>query len=104
VSDLLLRKNGYARTAQIEYENGGADAVDHKEHYLLNYGDDDLMDLIYLQRLDDIQRVERIIIYQLLGKKRNKQRDFLNTGHGLSRHEIEARDSRWNEKDDFTSD
>ena len=62
------------------------------------------MDLIYLQRLDDIQRVERIIIYQLLGKKRNKQRDFLNTGHGLSRHEIEARDSRWNEKDDFTSD
>ena len=59
--DFLLRLSGYARTAQIQYEKGGADATDHVKHFLLNCDDDDLMDLIYLQRLDDIQRVEKII-------------------------------------------
>uniref|UniRef100_M4BRR3 Retrotransposon gag domain-containing protein n=1 Tax=Hyaloperonospora arabidopsidis (strain Emoy2) TaxID=559515 RepID=M4BRR3_HYAAE len=59
--DFLLRLNGYARTANIQYEKGGADSADHVEHFLLNCGDDDLMDLIYPQGLDDIQRVEKII-------------------------------------------
>ena len=53
--------NGYARTAKIQYNKGGADATDHVKHFLLNCDNDDLMDLIYLQRLDDIQRVEKII-------------------------------------------
>ena len=55
VCDFLLRLNGYAQTAQIQYERGGADAADHVDHFLLNCGDDDLMDLIYPQRLDDIE-------------------------------------------------
>ena len=72
VCDFLLRQNGYARTAQIQYEKEGAIAADHVEHFLLNCGDDDLIILIYPQRLDDIQRVEKIISHRLLGDKRKK--------------------------------
>uniref|UniRef100_H3GXY6 Retrotransposon gag domain-containing protein n=1 Tax=Phytophthora ramorum TaxID=164328 RepID=H3GXY6_PHYRM len=39
VCDFLLRLNGYARTAQIQYEKGGADAADHVEHFQLSSGD-----------------------------------------------------------------
>ena len=65
--DFLLRLNGYARAAQIQYEKGGAESEDHVEHFLLNCGDDDLMDFIYPQRLGDIHRVEQIISHRLLG-------------------------------------
>ena len=43
--DFLLRLSGYARTAQIQYDKGGADATDNVDHFLLNCGDDDLMGL-----------------------------------------------------------
>ena len=66
VCDFLLRLNGYARAAQIQYEKGGAESEDHVEHFLLNCGDDDLMDFIYPQRLGDIHRVEQIISHRLL--------------------------------------
>ena len=36
VCNFLLRLNGYARAAQIQYDKGGADAADHVEHFLLN--------------------------------------------------------------------
>ena len=70
---LLLRLNGYARKsrkARNQYGKKFADAADHAEHFLLNCGDDDLMDMIYPQRLDDIQRVKKIISHRLLGEKR----------------------------------
>jgi hypothetical protein len=102
VCDFLLRLNGYARTAQIQYEKGGADAADNVEHFLLNCGDDDLLDPIYPQRLDDIQRVEKIISYQFLGEEQKKQRDRVKTGHGLSLHKKERRDSRRKDRDDGT--
>ena len=102
VCDFLLRLNGYARTAQIQYEKGGADAADNVEHFLLNCGDDDLLDLIYPQRLDDIQRVEKIISYRFLGEEQKKQRDRVKTGHGLSLHKRERRDSRRKDRDDGT--
>ena len=70
--------NGYARSAQLQYDKGGADAEDHVEHFLLNCGDDDLMDFIYTHRLCDIHRVEEIISHRLLGEKRNKQRDRIS--------------------------
>ena len=56
--DFLLRLNGYARAAQVQYEKGGAESEGHVEHFLLNFGDDDLMDFIYPQQLGDIHRVE----------------------------------------------
>ena len=31
-----------------QYEKGGAKSEDHVEHFLLNCGDDNLMDFIYL--------------------------------------------------------
>ncbi|GMF56490.1 unnamed protein product [Phytophthora fragariaefolia] len=77
ICDFLIRLNGYARTAKIQYEKGGANAADHVEQFLLNCGDDDIMDLLYPLQLADIQRVEQIINKKILGEKRKKQRDRL---------------------------
>ncbi|GMF51645.1 unnamed protein product [Phytophthora fragariaefolia] len=77
ICDFLIRLNGYARTAKFQYEKGGADAVDHVEQFLLNCGDDGIMDLLYPLQLADIQRVEQIINKKILGEKRKKQRDRL---------------------------
>ncbi|GMF44359.1 unnamed protein product [Phytophthora fragariaefolia] len=78
ICDFLIRLNGYARTAKIQYGKGDADASDHVEHFLLNCGDDDIMDLLYPMRLDDIERVEKIINTKILGEKRKRQRDRLS--------------------------
>ncbi|POM75789.1 LOW QUALITY PROTEIN: Hypothetical protein PHPALM_7058 [Phytophthora palmivora] len=77
ICDFLTRLNGYARTAKIQYERGGADAADHVEQFLLNCGDDDIMDMLYPLQLNDIHRVEQIINKKILGEKRKKQRDRL---------------------------
>ncbi|POM80689.1 LOW QUALITY PROTEIN: Hypothetical protein PHPALM_1443, partial [Phytophthora palmivora] len=77
ICDFLTRLNVYARTAKIQYERGGADAADHVEQFLLNCGDDDIMDMLYPLQLNDIHRVEQIINKKILGEKRNKQRDRL---------------------------
>ncbi|EGZ15249.1 hypothetical protein PHYSODRAFT_260030 [Phytophthora sojae] len=61
VCDFLVRLNGYAKSAKIQYEAGGADAADHVEHFLLHCRDDDVMDLLYPQQLTDIKKVEKII-------------------------------------------
>ncbi|GMF27075.1 unnamed protein product [Phytophthora fragariaefolia] len=68
----LIRLNGYARTTKTQYGKGGADAFDHVELFLLNCGDDDIMDLLYPMRLDDIERVEMIINTKILGEKRKR--------------------------------
>ncbi|KAE8969746.1 hypothetical protein PF011_g26683 [Phytophthora fragariae] len=80
ICDFLLRLNGYARAAKIQYEAGGPQAASHDEHFLLHCGDDAVMDQLYPQRLSDIQRVEKIINQKLLGDKRKKQRDRTATG------------------------
>ncbi|GMF49052.1 unnamed protein product [Phytophthora fragariaefolia] len=77
ICDFLIWLNGYARTAKIQYEKGGADTADHVEQFQLNCGDDGIMDLLYPLQLADIQRVEQIINNKILGKKRKKQRDRL---------------------------
>ncbi|GMG17481.1 unnamed protein product [Phytophthora fragariaefolia] len=59
------------------YEKGGADATDHVEQFLLNCGDDGIMDLLYPLQLADNQRVEQIINKKILGEKRKKQRHRL---------------------------
>ncbi|KAG3010090.1 hypothetical protein PC120_g15254 [Phytophthora cactorum] len=61
ICDFLVRLNGYARTAKIQYEKGGADAGDHVEHFLLHCGDDDAVELIYPLQLEDIGKVEQNI-------------------------------------------
>ncbi|KAE9163952.1 hypothetical protein PF004_g29986 [Phytophthora fragariae] len=75
ICDFLLKLNGYARAAKIQYEAGGPQAASHVEHFLLHCGDDAVMDQLYPRRLSDIQRVEKIINQKLLGDKRKKQRD-----------------------------
>ncbi|KAL4140282.1 hypothetical protein PRNP1_014567 [Phytophthora ramorum] len=112
VCDFLLRLNGYTRTAQIQYERGGADAADHVEHFLLSCGDDAVMDLLYPQRLSDIHKVEKIINQRLLGEKRKKQRDRLSTARsreprrGDSRNDPSRRSEsrRDNRRDDRRDD
>ncbi|GMF61224.1 unnamed protein product [Phytophthora fragariaefolia] len=54
ICDFLIRLNGYARTAKIQYEKGGADAADHVEQFLLNCGDNDIVDLLYPLQSADI--------------------------------------------------
>ncbi|EGZ29320.1 hypothetical protein PHYSODRAFT_474393 [Phytophthora sojae] len=77
VCDFLIRLNGYAKSAKIQYEAGGADAAYHVEHFLLHCGDDDVMDLLYPQQLTDIKKVEKIINQKILGERWKKQRDRL---------------------------
>ncbi|EGZ04430.1 hypothetical protein PHYSODRAFT_343274 [Phytophthora sojae] len=87
VCDFLIRLNGYAKSAKIQYEAGGADAVDHVEHFLLHCGDDDVMDLLYPQQLADIKKAEKIINQKILGERRKKQRDRTQKLGGVSRAE-----------------
>ncbi|POM70467.1 LOW QUALITY PROTEIN: Hypothetical protein PHPALM_13086 [Phytophthora palmivora] len=77
------------------YERGGADAADHVEQFLLNCGDDDIMDMLYPLQLNDSHRVEQIINKKILGEKRKKQRDRLVSGR--SRDEM-RRDDRRNDR------
>ncbi|POM69152.1 LOW QUALITY PROTEIN: Hypothetical protein PHPALM_14592 [Phytophthora palmivora] len=77
ICDFLTRLNGYARTAKLQYERGGADAADHVEHFFLNCSGDDIMYMLYPLQLNDILRVEQIINEKILGEKRKKQRDRL---------------------------
>ncbi|GMG18578.1 unnamed protein product [Phytophthora fragariaefolia] len=90
ICDFLIRLNGYARTAKIQYGKGGADASDHVEHFLLNCGDDDIMDLLYPMRLDDIERVEKIINTKILGEKRKRQRDRLSSSRSRDGRRVES--------------
>ncbi|POM78054.1 Hypothetical protein PHPALM_4464 [Phytophthora palmivora] len=74
ICDFLTRLNGYARTAKIQYERGGADAADHVERFLLNCDDDDIMDMLCPLQLNDVHRVTQIINKKIQGEKRKKQR------------------------------
>ncbi|KAI9993485.1 hypothetical protein PInf_015568 [Phytophthora infestans] len=59
ICDFLIRPNGYAPTAKVQYEKGGADAADHVEHFLLHCGDGDVIDFMYPLQLEDIARWSR---------------------------------------------
>ncbi|KAJ8524104.1 hypothetical protein ON010_g17014 [Phytophthora cinnamomi] len=90
VCNFLIRLNGYAKSAKIQYESKGPDAADHVEHFLLNCGDDDIMDLLYPQQLDDVKKVEKIINQEILGKSGRSSRTgswehTVEMGSGLSR-------------------
>ncbi|GMF59974.1 unnamed protein product [Phytophthora fragariaefolia] len=90
ICDFLIRLNGYTRTAKIQYGKGGADAFDHLEHFLFNCGDDDIMDLLYPMRLDDIERGENIINTKILGEKRKWQRDQLSGSRSRDGRRVES--------------
>ncbi|GMF39382.1 unnamed protein product [Phytophthora fragariaefolia] len=90
ICDFLIRVNGYARTASIQDGKGGADSSDHMEHFLLNCGDDDIMDLLYPMRLDDIERVEKIINTKILGEKRKRQCDRLSGSRSRDNRRAES--------------
>ncbi|KAE8964794.1 hypothetical protein PR001_g28593 [Phytophthora rubi] len=102
ICDFLLRLNGYARAAKVQYEAGRPQAASHVEHFLLHCGDDAVMGQLYPQRLSDIQRVEKIINQKLLGDKRKKQRDRTATGRVReSRRDDENRRSESKRSDGY---
>ena len=74
----MVRLNGYARTAKIQYEKGGADAIEHVEQFLLHCGDDDVMDRLYPLQLSDISTVETMINRRIIGEMRKKQREGIS--------------------------
>ncbi|POM75494.1 Hypothetical protein PHPALM_7400 [Phytophthora palmivora] len=84
---------------KIQYERSGADAADHVEQFLLNCGDEDIMDMLYPLQFNDIHRVEQIINKKILGEKRKKQRDQLVSGRSRDElHRDERRNGRRNNK------
>ena len=86
--------NGYARSAQIQYEKTGAKSEDYVELFLLKCGDDDLMDFIYPQRLVDIYRVEQFISHRLQGEKRKNHQDRMSNSLPVYPHRYESRINR----------
>ena len=94
VCDVLLHSNKYTCEAQIQYEKAGAESEDYVEIFLLNGGDDDLMDFIYPQRLADIHRVEHIIASRLVGKKGKQKRGRMSSSRLSDPHRYESRINR----------
>ena len=76
----------------IRERNGGCRIP--RGAFLLNYGDEHLMDFIYPQKLNNIQRVEQIISYRLLGEKRKRQRDRMSSGRQIEHRRHDFRVSR----------
>ena len=103
--EFLLRLNGYSRSIWLQYEKAGADAEEHVEQFLLNCGDDNLMGFIYPLRLDNLQKVKKIISHWLLGEKRNKQRDGVSNLRSPEPRQCRFRDNRQTDAfyDDKTS-
>ena len=60
--DFLLQLNGYVQTAQIQYEKGGVDSAGNVEHFLINCGDEDVMDLIYRNVSTTFSEVRRCLV------------------------------------------
>ncbi|POM66459.1 LOW QUALITY PROTEIN: Hypothetical protein PHPALM_17677 [Phytophthora palmivora] len=104
ICDFLTRLNGYAQTAKIQYERGGADAADHVEQFLPNCGDDDIMDMLYPLQLNDIHRVEQFINKKILGEKRKKQRDRLEEAERNCAEMIDETTRRREDKHDARRD
>ncbi|KAG3146834.1 hypothetical protein PI126_g13149 [Phytophthora idaei] len=67
ICDYLNRLNGYARNARLQVEKGQRDAKDPVEPFLLNCGDDRLMQDLGRLRLNDIRE---LLVSLLKGEER----------------------------------
>ncbi|KAF1777483.1 Aspartic peptidase domain [Phytophthora cactorum] len=95
--DYLHRLNGFARNARLQFEKGGRDAKEHVQQFLVTCGDDNMADILYHTRVNDIHELEEIIEDILKGKERMAKRD------GVTRH-TRSRDSRRDEPHDRRRD
>ncbi|GMF59032.1 unnamed protein product [Phytophthora fragariaefolia] len=93
----MLRLNGYARSANIIYDKGGAAGARHVKQFLTTCCDGDMVTNIIPQRFDNIADVEVVIneimaaerrhreqrnYVQMLGSTNARRRYFRSTHHG----------------------
>ncbi|GMF46225.1 unnamed protein product [Phytophthora fragariaefolia] len=97
ICDYMLRLNGYARSANIIYDKGGAAGARHVKQFLTTCCDGDMVTNIIPQRFDNIADVEVVIneilaaerrhrdqrnYVQMLGSTNARRRYFRSTHHG----------------------
>ncbi|GMF48434.1 unnamed protein product [Phytophthora fragariaefolia] len=95
--DYMLRLNGYARSANVIYDKGGAAGARHVKQFLTTSCDGDMVANIIPQRFDNIADVEVVIneimaaerrrreqrnYVQMLGSTNTPRRYFRSTHHG----------------------
>ncbi|OWY95328.1 hypothetical protein PHMEG_00034697 [Phytophthora megakarya] len=75
IRDYLNRLNGYARNANIKFENGGRNAREHVKHFLETCGDKDLERQLTPMQLRDIYTLEDVMSDILKVEKRVSGRE-----------------------------
>ncbi|EGZ10299.1 hypothetical protein PHYSODRAFT_247149 [Phytophthora sojae] len=96
VCDYLNRLNGYARNAGVQFENGGRDAKDHVDHFLVTCDDRNLEDRLCHVRVKSIHDLEDMIndILRHRDRKSNRESSFRRS---RSQDDGRRRDARSNE-------
>ncbi|EGZ15296.1 hypothetical protein PHYSODRAFT_259958 [Phytophthora sojae] len=96
VCDYLNRLNGYARNAGVKFENGGRDAKDHVDHFLVTFDDRNLEDRLCHVRVKSIHDLEDMIndILRHRDRKSNRESSFRRS---RSQDDGRRRDARSNE-------
>ncbi|EGZ24289.1 hypothetical protein PHYSODRAFT_260223 [Phytophthora sojae] len=96
VCDYLNRLNGYARNAGVQFENGGRDAKDHVDHFLVTCDDRNLEDRLCHVQVKSIHDLEDMIndILRHRDRKSNRESSFRRS---RSQDDGRRRDARSNE-------
>ncbi|GMF48423.1 unnamed protein product [Phytophthora fragariaefolia] len=93
VCDYLNRLNGYARNADIQFDNGGRKARDHVQRFLETCGDRGLEPRLCHVRVRDTHELEEMITDILRIEKRSSTRDNSHQ-HSRSRDHPRRREDR----------
>ncbi|EGZ20272.1 hypothetical protein PHYSODRAFT_245817 [Phytophthora sojae] len=96
VCDYLNRLNGYARNAVVQFENGGRDAKDHVEHFLVTCDDRNLEDSLCHVRVKSIHDLEDMI-NDILCHRDRKSTHESSFRRSRSQDDGRRRDTRSNE-------
>ncbi|EGZ27390.1 hypothetical protein PHYSODRAFT_257508 [Phytophthora sojae] len=96
VCDYLNRLNGYVRNAGVQFENGGRDAKDHVDHFLVTCDVRNLEDRLCHVRVKSIHDLEDMIndILRHRDRKSNRESSFRRS---RSQDDGRRRDARSNE-------
>ncbi|OWY90855.1 hypothetical protein PHMEG_00040823 [Phytophthora megakarya] len=91
IRDYLNRLNGYARDANIKFENGGRNTREHVKHFLKTCGDKDLERQLTPMQLRDIYTLEEVMsdilkVEKHESSKYSSRKDEKRYGDSLSIH------------------
>ncbi|KAE8997964.1 hypothetical protein PR003_g27621 [Phytophthora rubi] len=96
VCDYLIRLNGYARNAGVQFENGEREAKDHVDHFLDTCDDRGLEERLCHARLKDIHDLEEMINDILRSREMKTAREPSVRRH-RSQYNDRRRENRSNE-------